>query len=205
MIIAPGSRLASICIVLMVLGGCARSQPANYYTLRPIQDPGPGTQSPGPGQDPVIGVGPVKIAEYLDRPQMVTRSSGSGLQFAEFDRWAEPLEKNLTRVLADNLSILLPSERVCVFPWPKSKPVQYQVTLEIIHLEKTADGKAILESSWEILGDDGGKSLVTKRTRLILPVESAGFEGMASAESRAIETLSREIAAAVKSLPREAV
>jgi len=44
-----------------------------------------------------------------------------------------------------------------------------------------------------------------KRTRLILPVESAGFEGIASAESRAVEALSREIAVAVKSLLHEKV
>ncbi len=198
MIEVPASRLAAIFIVLMLLGGCAGSKSANYYVLRSMQNPGPEVRAAGTQQDQAVGVGPVKIPEYLDRPQMVTRSTGSGLQFAEFDKWAEPLEKNLTRVLADNLSVLLLSERVCIFPWPKSMPVQYQITLEIIHLEKMPDDKVILDASWNILGNGGEKLLVMKRSRLVLPVESAGFEAMASAESRAVEGLSREIATAVR-------
>ncbi|MGA2401304.1 MAG: PqiC family protein [Syntrophobacteraceae bacterium] len=203
MIEAPVSRLLAIFIVLMVLGGCAGSKPANYYILRSLQNPGPEVGGAGTENDPAIGVGPVKISQYLDRPEMASRTTQNGLQFAEFDKWAEPLEKNVTRVLADNLSILVPSEHVCTYPWPSSMPVQYQVTLEIIHLEKMADNKILLDTSWNILGNGGEKLLVMKRSRLIMPVESAGFEGMASAESRAVEALSREIAAAVKSLPRD--
>jgi len=204
MIEAPVSRLIMIFIVLIMLGGCGGSKSANYYILRSIQDRGPGVEAAGPGQEPAIGVGPVKIADYLNRPQIVSRSSNSGLQFAEFDRWAEPLEKNLTRVLADNLTILLPSERVAMFPWPESLPVLYQITLEIIHLERMPDEKVILDASWNILGNNGEKLLMMKRTRLILPVQSAGYEGIASTESSAVETLSREIAAAIKSLHLEA-
>jgi len=200
----PASRLAAILIVLTVLGGCARSQPVNYYIMRSIQSPGPEVPAAGKEPAPTIGVGPVKIPEYLNRPQMVSRSTGSGLQFAEFDRWAEPLEDNLTRVLADNLSILVPSQNVYIFPWPKAMPVQYRITLEIIHLEKMPDGKVILDAHWDILGNDGEKLLISKRTKLTLPIESAGFEGLASAESRSVEALSREIAAAVRTLPGEA-
>ncbi len=82
--------------------------------------------------------------------------------------------------------------------------VQYQISLEIIHLEKMPDEKVILDASWNILGNNGEKLLVMKRSKLIMPVESAGFDAIASAESRAVEALSREIAAAVRSLPREA-
>jgi uncharacterized lipoprotein YmbA len=82
--------------------------------------------------------------------------------------------------------------------------VQYQITLEIIHLEKMPDGHVMLDASWNILGNGGEKLLVMKRSKLIMPVESAGFEAIASAESRAVEALSREIAAEVKSLPNEA-
>jgi uncharacterized lipoprotein YmbA len=196
----PVSRFAAILIVLMVLSGCAGSKPANYYVLYSIQNPVPQVRAAGTEQDLAIGVGPIKIPDYLDRPQMAARSGGSGLQFAEFDKWAEPLEKNLTRVLADNLSILVPTERVSVFPWARAVPVRYQVTVEIVQLEKMPDEKVILDARWNILENDGGKLLVMKRSKFTLPVESAGFEGVASAESRAVEALSRDIAAALGSL-----
>jgi len=199
----PVSRFAAILIVLMVLSGCAGSKPANYYVLYSIQNPVPQVRAAGTEQDLAIGVGPIKIPDYLDRPQMAARSGGSGLQFAEFDKWAEPLEKNLTRVLADNLSILVPTERVSVFPWARAVPVRYQVTVEIVQLEKMPDEKVILDARWNILENDGGKLLVMKRSKFTLPVESAGFEGVASAESRAVDALSRDIAAALGSLPSE--
>jgi uncharacterized lipoprotein YmbA len=204
MIEVPVSRLVAIFIVLILLGGCARSQPANYYILRSLQNPGPEAGAVGTQQAPAIGVGPVKIPAYLDRPQMATRSTPDSLKFAEFDKWAEPLEKNLTRVIADNLSVLVPSGHICIYPWASSMQVQYQITLEIIHLEKMPDGHVMLDASWNILGNGGEKLLVMKRSKLIMPVESAGFEAIASAESRAVEALSREIAAEVKSLPNEA-
>ena len=148
----------------------------------------------------VVAVGPVNIPGYLDRPQMVSRPSPDTLQFAEFDRWGEPLEKNLARVLADDLSTLLGGANVCVFPWPRSVPVTYQVTINILHLEKVSGGKVVLDASWNVLGDNGKKLLVMKRSTLGEPLdEGAGFAGVAAAESRAVEALGREIAAVVKS------
>jgi len=145
----------------------------------------------------------VKIPEYLDRPQIATKSTPNSIQFAEFDKWAESLEKNLTSVLADNLSVMVPSDRVCVYPWQKCMMVRYQVTLDIVHFETMPDGKILLDARWNILGNDGEKLLAMKRSRLILPVKSEGFEGIASAESHAVEALSREIALAINSLPSQ--
>jgi uncharacterized lipoprotein YmbA len=148
-------------------------------------------------------VGPVKIPEYLDRPEMTTRSTPYSLQFAEFDKWAEPLEKSLARVLAENLSILLSTDRVVVFPWAGSVHVLYQVTVDVEQLEYTSDGKALLVAGWSVFGNDGGKLLAIKRSRIIVPVQSTGFEAIASAQSRAVGDMSREIAAGLESLPRE--
>jgi len=71
-------------------------------------------------------VGPVELPEYLDRPQIMTCESRNELQFAEFDRWAGSLEKAFSRVLAVNLSILLSTDRVAVYPW-KTTPIDHQV------------------------------------------------------------------------------
>ena len=146
--------------------------------------------------DLTIGVGPIKIPDYLDRPQMATRSTPSSIQFAEFDKWAESLGNNLTRVIAENLSILLSTDRVLVFPWPESMNVLYQVTVDVTKLEYTPDGKVTLVAGWSVFGDDGKKLLAMKRSRLTVPVQSTGFEAIASAQSRAVEDMSREIAAA---------
>jgi hypothetical protein len=200
---SPVSMLVVISIFLTALGGCV-SKPPDYYMLRPIQNDGPRTAAAATEQGPAIGVGPVRIPQYLDRPEIASRTSSNGIKFAEFNKWAEPLEKNLARVIADNLSVLLPSDRVCAYPWSDSIQVKYKVSVEIISLEKTQDGKAILDASWDIIENNGEKLLIMKRSKLIMPVESEEFEAVATAESRAAEALSREIAAALRPLLGEA-
>jgi uncharacterized protein len=187
---------------LLLLSGCA-SKASNYYVLDSLQNEAPGTKVARAKNDLTIGVGPIKIPEYLDRPQMITRSTPYSLQLAEFDKWAEPLEKNLARVLAENLSILLSTDRVVVFPWAGSMHVQYQVTVDVAQMEYTPDGKALLVAAWSVFGNDGEKLLAIKRSRLIVPVQSAGFEAIASAQSRAVGEMSREIAACIESMPQE--
>lgn len=197
------SRFAALVFALAALGGCARSAAINYYILHSMEGPAPQTKAAGPGQCMVVAVGPVNIPAYLDRPQIVTRSSPDTLEYSEYDRWAEPLDKNLARVLADDLSARLGDAQVCVFPWPGSMPVRYQVTLNIVHLEKISDSKVSLDASWSVLGNNGKKLLVMRRSNVIEPLEAAaGFRAVASAESRAVEALSREIAAVIESLPR---
>ncbi len=197
------SGIAAIFLLsLPLFCGCATKSP-NYYVLHSLQSEAPGVKTARAESDLTIGVGPIKIPEYLDRPQMATRSTPNSLEFAEFDKWAEPLDKNLASVLAENLSILLSTDRVVVFPWVGSRHVLYQVTVDVAQMEYTPDGKAVLVAGWSVFGNDGDKLLETKRSRIIVPVQSTGFEAVASAQSRAVGDMSREIAACIESLPRE--
>ena len=198
------SWMAAISLLsLLLLCGCGASRPPNYYILHSLQSEAPGAVKAATVNDLSIGVGPIKIPEYLDRPQMATRSTPNSLQFAEFDKWAESLEKDLTRVLTENLSVLLSTDRVVVFPWPGSMRVNFQVTVDLAKLDYTPDGKIVLIAGWSIFGDDGKKLLTMKRSRLTVPVQSTGFEAVAAAQSRAVEDMSREIASTIESLPRE--
>ncbi len=193
---------AILLLSLLLLCGCA-SKATNYYVLHSLQSEVQDVKITRAENDLTIGVGPIKIPEYLDRPQMATRSTPDSLQFAEFDKWAEPLEKDLARVFAEDLSILLSTDRVIVFPWAGSVHVLYQVTVDVAQMEYTPDGKALLVAGWSVFGNDGGKLLAIKRSIIIVPVQSTGFEAIASAQSRAVGEMSREIAACIESLPRE--
>jgi uncharacterized lipoprotein YmbA len=54
-----------------------------------------------------IGINPIVVPAYLDRPQIVTRIGANELEMAKFHCWAEPMEDSLGRVLAEDLSNLL--------------------------------------------------------------------------------------------------
>ena len=69
------SGIAAIFLLsLLLLCGCASKAP-NYYVLHSLQSEAPDVKTARAENDLTIGVGPIKIPEYLDRPQMATRST----------------------------------------------------------------------------------------------------------------------------------
>jgi len=187
-------------VVVLTLAACAGSQPSRFYILNALSGPGKQEQAAAPATGISVGVGPVKIPEYLDRVQIVTRSTSNTLQLAEFDRWAEPLDRSLPRMLAENLSVLLPADTVAAFPWPGSARVDYQVVVEVIQFDGILGQKAWLEARWTILSE-GGKLVRLRRNASIgEPVGDASHEALVSAWSRALAGLSREIAASIQTV-----
>jgi uncharacterized protein len=83
-----------------------------------------------------IGVGPVTLLPYLDRPQMVIRTSQAQLHLAEFDQWAASLQDTVARVLAENLSLLMPTARVVLHPWSWTTVIDQQVLLEVTQFDR---------------------------------------------------------------------
>jgi uncharacterized lipoprotein YmbA len=151
-----------------------------------------------------IGVGPVSLPPYLDRPEIVTRSGGNELHLSEFDRWAEPLQQNFTRVLAQNLSNLIPTDRTAVFPWERSVPITYQVLVEVTRFEGNADGNSSLMARWSIFGVDKKKELLMRQSTFTTPTGAPqDYKATVSAMSQSLADLSREIAAAIQTLPQQ--
>lgn len=104
----------------------------------------------GSGRDLIVGLGPITIPPYLKRPEIVTRLNGTELAVSDTDRWAEPLDTSVPSVLARDLSIDLPGLQIVTFPWPRRHQVDYRVSVQFLHLEGTANGKAQVEAVWKI-------------------------------------------------------
>jgi len=92
----------------------------------------------------------------------VTGESGDEIQQAGFEQWAEPREPNFARVLAENLSILLATDRVAVFPWKGLVPLDYQVVVEVTQFLGNTKGSVSLVALWRVLGKDGREALVSR-------------------------------------------
>jgi len=192
------------CAVLAVLSvgvflaGCASTAPSRFYVLSSLPAPGPASKPFTDQGRTAIGIGPVEISKYLDRPQIVTRESPNELKLAEFDNWAEPLGDNLPRVLAENLSTLLSTEPVAVFPWRGSTPVDYRVEVVVTQLDGELGGDAVLVGHWSIIKEDGNELIAIRETRFSEPTGASGYEALVSAMSRAIGNLSQQIAAEIQ-------
>ncbi|MFQ5803507.1 MAG: membrane integrity-associated transporter subunit PqiC [Candidatus Methylomirabilales bacterium] len=185
-----------------MLGGCVggKSKPSSFYVLSPLPDAKAGKQVAAGERDVAIGIGPIDLPHYLDRTQIVIRASPNQLDFAEFDRWAEPLRDNFSRTLTENLSTLLATPHVAVFPWDGSTPIDYQVEVEVTRFEGDADGNALLIARWSIFGKGVRELLVRRRSRFSKAAGAQDYEALVSAMSRALANLSREIATAIETV-----
>ena len=199
----PGRWMGLLLVVLVCVllpAGCVRTQQVRYYQLS-AQEAAPNTPASAEAGRMVIGIGPVRLPEYLDRPQLVTRLTPNRLQLADSHRWAEPLSENIPRVLGENLTALLGTDRILLHPWPSSSTADYQLLIEVLHFENESDGSARLVARWSVKGKDGGVVLSERRSSHLVPATSQGQEGEVAALNGALGSFSREIAQALTELP----
>ena len=198
-------RCANVRIGVCVLGllaaffgGCARSKPTRFYILTSSPRSELAQREQASTEQLVIGIGPVKFPEYLDRPQIVSRTSGNRLNLAEFDRWAEPLGESFARTLTENLSGLLATERVVLLPWKGGGAADYRITMEVIRFDGRPGGEVSLIARWTLLGPDGNELAAPRRSQITASTRQPGYGGLAEAMSEAVGELGREIVTAIR-------
>ncbi|MCX5875613.1 MAG: PqiC family protein [Deltaproteobacteria bacterium] len=185
-------------VCALLLTGCARTSPVSYYQLS-AQEAARNAPATEAGRM-VLGIGPVRLPEYLDRPQIVARLSANRLQLADSHRWAEPLSENIPRVVGENLSAMLGTERILLHPWPTSRATDYQLLVEVLHFENESDGAARLVALWSVKGKDGAIVLPERRSSLLVPARNQDQEGQVGALNVALGSLCREIAQELRPL-----
>ena len=197
-------------IVLLIsfifLGGClgtGTQKPTDYYLLQPLNS-AMEEQGAAARQGIVLGIGPVRVQDYLNRPQIVTRTSTSEIMLHEFHYWGEPLSTNFTVVLAQNLSALLSTDRIFIFPYRNKQnlPLQYQVIVDVIRFDGEPGVKASLLVQYCILQfqDNGMKELVTRQPSFSKPLADDSIATLVAAMSELVADLSREIAGEIKAV-----
>jgi uncharacterized protein len=218
-----GIMISSMCVAL-ALSGCisaSDSQTPRFYMLQSTYEKQVGpiisnsTEVPAKtsGQNPtglskkinidsevIVGVGPLKIPGYLDRPQIVTQDKEKMLKFAQFDRWGESLDVSLARLISEDLTGMLPGEKIILYPWDLSVPVKYQVLVEIIQLDSELDKDMFMAAQWTIIDTQNTKAIMIKRSEFRQPIIPHDYSGLAKTLSAACTSLSDEIAQALVAL-----
>ena len=190
------------CLCLLAIWGCARTPPPRYYTLSPLPAAERGAPQASEGQAPAILVGPIRLPAYLDTTGIVTRNSDNAIEVAQLHLWAGALADALPRVLAENLSLLLGTERVSVYPRLPHQPADYQVVGEVVQFDGSLVGQVSLVVRWTLVTVGERKPVAVRQSRISVPVGTAEYASLAAAQSQAVAQLSRDIAAAIKEQPR---
>lgn len=192
---------------LMVLGFCAgcfgTTPPAVFYSLTPIGNTAT-IQSPGADGKIAIGIGPIKFPDELNRASIVTRSGRNRLEVNQFHRWGGSLEKNFTRVMEENLALLVQTDRVMTRPWERYFQPDVRLALDIRQFDGRLGEYASLNVTWMIVGPEGDAPLLVRRTIIQEAVADDSYDALVDAQSRAVAILCREIAEALsKQLPTQ--
>ena len=203
------SRLGifTFCIMAAALSGCfGTSPPSRFYVLSSLQGPEPIPHAASTSLSTIVAVGPLAIPDYLNRPQIVTRAGRNEMRVNEFQRWADGLEDNLSRTVVEDLSVLLPPDRFSVIRWMPAVqgdvPITYRVAVDVVRFDATPGGTVFLEADWAIRGKE--KTVVlAKKSSISGTAGGAEFTDLVVAMSKAVEDLSREIAAGVTILDQK--
>ncbi|HEY7745641.1 MAG TPA: PqiC family protein [Desulfuromonadales bacterium] len=186
----------ALCAVLLLgLSACGSSPAVHFYTLTSLQE---GKSSPAiemAERQGIIAVGPVEIADYLNRPQIVRRDGASSVTLLEVDRWAGSLQGDVARVLLDNLAVLLGPSGYVVLPWETSPLADGRIQVSVTRFEGTDQDTVVLDALWTLNGKEKGDILAAGNTVIVEPAGGGGAGGMVEAMNRALAELSRRIAA----------
>jgi len=182
-----------LCVCLLLLVGCAASTPSRYYVLSPLAEGKVASQE----SCPAVGIGPIKLPEYVSRTQIVTRTSPNEITLSYFDLWAEPLSDSVPRALAENVARLVCTKEIVFFPWRPSHAPDYRVEVEFLTMDGALGKTVALEAWWSVAH---GTARITRKATYTESVAGQNYEALVEAESRALGALSRDIAGVLKEM-----
>ncbi|MDD5432649.1 MAG: PqiC family protein [Candidatus Omnitrophica bacterium] len=189
-------------LLAVFLAGCMSipdSPNPRFYMLKPV-DKEQVKEKIDISPDLIIGLGPVKIPEYLNRPQIVTFDKERMLHFSQFDRWGEALDSGLARIIREDLMVLVPNITLEMFPCNTAISADYQVMVDVINIEADPEKELIFTVQWSVIDLRNKEKVFTKRSEFRHPVSPNNYMGLVQALSSACVDLSRDIAIDLVSL-----
>jgi uncharacterized lipoprotein YmbA len=202
-----GIAASALALCSLLVTGCSILAPqpdaSRFFVLAPL--PNTETQESGseslPLPNAILGIGPIRLPPYLDRNEIAVRVSPTQVTYSTTDRWAEPLAGNMKRVLLQNLSQLVGTNRIVIYPWSNALEVTYQIRIELLSFEATKSGEVQLAARYTILHGSERQPLVVREVNFSRPA-AADTAAEVGALSATLGDLSRDIAATLRQLPK---
>lgn len=188
-------HLAFVLLLSGLLGlvGCTAHQPVPLYQL----DNG-NAQLPTQAQGVAVLLGPVSIADYLQREAFLQRQTDGSLLVADDARWAGSLATDIDQLLLRQLASRLDSQRTVLAPANAEFKADVQVLLSIIRLDSGPHLPAVLEAQWRLLDRSG--QLRDSRLLRLEEVHNGTAADQVQAQSRLLRQLAQQLAAAIEPL-----
>ncbi len=183
-----------VIVYLALVSACAgKPLEISYYSLAPLHSLNAPSEAVASLPDLRIGVGPITVPESLKRSQIVTRSGNHRFTYSESHRWTGNIEHDISRVIAENISVLLGTERVAAFPWGRTLTPVYRIVLDIQEFDGVRGGDADLKVRWAISDGEGRTLFTVKKSLVKHPTGGDTYDALVRAQSETLTLLSLEI------------
>jgi uncharacterized protein len=194
----PFFPMTALGTTLLLLAGCVggHTTPSRFYTLTP---PASGNDAASLSSNKLLLLGPIVIPDYLDRPQIVTRSGSNELVITEFHRWGGSLSNDVTRTLVADLTRQMGTDGFTVLPWPTPTlttfTTSYRVPVTITRFEGEPGKEIVLQASWQLLMKQGTteKPLLFKEITITEQVTGDSHQELVAAMGRALQRLGADV------------
>jgi uncharacterized lipoprotein YmbA len=143
----------------------------------------------------------VNLPDLVDRPQLVIRTEGHQLRLDDQYAWAEPLRRQVPRVVARHLGQALDSSRVFALPIDaQSFDPDFKLMLDIQRLEVISGKYVELDAVWRVEPRHGRTFF--GHSQVLAGIEPATEPGdnyaeAVAAQNRAWQSLATNIAAGI--------
>jgi uncharacterized protein len=195
--------LLIMCSLGLLLGGCV-IKPARVPTRHFILVPGPAPEHASTtAQQSSVEVGFVKMPSYLLRDSMVVRKSADEVEHLETALWAERLDHSFRQTLAQDLSMLLASDRAYLSAFERDRLV-VRVSVNVEQFYVDTEGRGTLLAEWRLTAVGADKPMKIGQAHLTRPGPSPRGkpEAIATTLSALLAEFSRELAPALRESAR---
>jgi len=187
-------------LLTVLCGACALLHPSpdrsRYFTLTSMAKLD--SDDPGPRRDLALGLGPIALPAYLDRPEVVSRVGSNELHAATFDFWAGSLNDQFKSALSQNLARMIDRCRVTSYPWYAGTSFDATIRIDVVAFEVGTDRTAHLVARWVVRHGSSTDVSDVRESNLSIPVAGDDASDKVAALSEALTEFSGELATAVR-------
>ena len=181
--------------LLVLLAACGSSPKTDFYMLN--TDKADFAQAANTATGPAVGIWQIKLPDYLDRSELVTRDNEYQITIADFSWWAGNMETNATLLIAAEMSKGLLSNRVLASPWESYRKHDYQVKIRLERFDGALGGEIVLRGVWSLLDANGLNELSGEVFEFKANAVDPSYKEMVATMSNLLVQLSGDLVAAV--------
>ncbi len=134
--------------VLSLFYSCGSSKPIQKYLLVPLAENESSSSQTADDNNIKIAAGIIEFPEYLTSPQIISFKKSNELYRDEYNRWASPLQSNFEKVLLEDISTYIPTDKILLYGSESLGYNVYRINVVVTEFGLQVDSSIVLTARW---------------------------------------------------------